>query len=243
MTRRALLCAAVFLHLAAAAPAQDPLVAAPESYKLQFENAWVRVMRVHYAPRAKVPLHDHTRWPAAYVYLNNSGPVIFRHAGWEHPVLTRPATRAGSFRLSPTTAVNETHEVENPNPVPSDFLRVEFKTRAAGRDSLRGRFQRERYPAGGNFRKVQFENEQIRVTRVVCAARRSCELATPAAEPALLVALSSARVNSAGAAGVAKESALAPGQTVWLEAGRRERLENLSGAPLELLRFDFRTGP
>ncbi|HVF86889.1 MAG TPA: hypothetical protein VM866_04835, partial [Pyrinomonadaceae bacterium] len=166
MTIRALLFAAVFFHFAVVAFSQDALKVAPHAYKLQFENEWVKVTRVHYGPREKVPTHNHTQWPAAYVYLNDAGPVIFRHVGWDHPELTRPPTKAGSFRLSPTLAVKETHEVENTTDIASDFLRVEFKTQPVNRKALRGRFHREDYPAGENFRKVQFENDQIRVTRL-----------------------------------------------------------------------------
>src|ERR1044072_2754988 len=195
MTVRAVLVAAVLVSCGVAAFGQDPLKVAPEAYRLQFENEWVKVTRVHYGPRARVPLHEHTRWPAAYVYLNDAGPVIFRHADWEHPVLMRPATKAGSFRLSPTTAVNEPHEVENPSNTASDFLRVEFKTRPVNRNSLRGRFYRGRYRPGRNFRKVEFEHEQIRVTRLACAPRRSLALATTASEAALLICLFPARLK------------------------------------------------
>ena len=151
MALRALMFATTFFHFAVVAFSQDPLKVAPHAYKLQFENEWVQVTRVHYGPREKIPAHDHTRWPAAYVYLNDAGPVIFRHVGWDHPELTRPATKAGSFRLSPTLAVKETHEVENLTDIPSDFLRVEFKTQPVNRKSLRGRFYRGNYPAGENF--------------------------------------------------------------------------------------------
>ena len=36
--------------LAVNAPAQDPLKLLPHAYKLQFENDWVKVVRVHYGP-------------------------------------------------------------------------------------------------------------------------------------------------------------------------------------------------
>ena len=96
MRRRLLVILLCGLAATTAASAQDPLKVAPRAYRLQFENEWVKVTRVHYGPREKVPVHDHSRWPAAYVYLNDAGPVIFRHVGWDHPVLTRPPTRAGS---------------------------------------------------------------------------------------------------------------------------------------------------
>jgi hypothetical protein len=243
MPIRALLLAYVLLHVNAFAFRQDPLRVAPQAYKLQFENDWVKVTRVHYGPRARVPLHDHSRLPAAYVYLNNSGPINFKHEGWEHPVLTRPATKAGAFRLSPTTAVGETHEVENPTDTPSDFLRIEFKTEAAGRASLRGRFYPVSYRAGRFVRRVQFVNEQLRVTRLVCPPRRSLTVETSPSEPALLVLLAPALPSPDVRGDGARREILEAGQTVWLAGGGRRRIENPGDAPLELLRFDFRTGP
>lgn len=220
-----------------AARAQDPLKVAPDAYKRVFENEYVKVMRVHYAPKTKLPEHDHTDFPAAYVYLNDAGPVIFKHIGLSYGAVTRPAVKAGSFRLY--RAVKETHEVENPGDTPSDFLRVEFKTEAGKEpNALRGRYFREDAPAGENFQKVQFENEQVRVTRLICATGKQCEFTASATEPSLLLALTGAQFKERG-----KQLKLEPGQTRWLAAGKQERLENSGNTPVELLRFDFRTKP
>lgn len=227
----------------AVASAQDAAKTAPQAYQLQFENKWARVTRVHYEPRETIPAHAHTQWPAAYVYLNDGGPIIFRHKDWEHPVLTRPATKAGSFRLSPTTAVNEVHEVENPTDIPSDFLRVEFKTQPVGRESLHGRFYREDYPGGENFRQVQFENQQIRATRLICAPHKSLAVAASSSEPALFIVLSVARFRLDGTKSAGKQTTLEPGRTIWVASGQQKRFENLADTPLELLRFDLKTAP
>jgi mannose-6-phosphate isomerase-like protein (cupin superfamily) len=232
--------AALLILLFSAAFSQEATQTVPWAYKLQFENEWVRVIRAHYEPREKLPAHAHTKWPCIYVYLNDGGPVIFRHKDWDHPELTRPATKAGSFRVSPTTAVNEIHEVDNPNDTPSDFLRVEFKTEPVDRNSLRGRFYREAYPTNENYRKIQFENEQIRVTRLACAPRKSLEVAAGSSEPALFVSLSAGRARIKAAA---KEIELGLGQTIWTPVGQQERFENLGEAPLEFLRFDLKTAP
>ena len=225
--------AAVILTLLASLSfAQDPLKVSPQAYKLQFENDWVKVTRVHYAPNEKLPAHEHTLTGSAYVYLNDSGPVLFKHLGKDSFAITRPATRAGSFRLF--RAVQEIHEVENKSELPSDFLRVEFKTEPGDEKNLRGRYFREDHPAGENFQKVQFENEQIRITRLVCAAGKKLDVATSPTEPALLLALSPAKF---------KRLKLETGQTKWVDSNRQEQLENTGASPAEMLRFDFKTKP
>jgi Tfp pilus assembly protein PilF len=217
---------------------QDPIKVAPDSYKSEFENDFVKVQRVHYAPHAKIPEHDHTAFGAAYVYLNDAGPVIFKHVGLSYGAVTRPAVKAGSFRLY--KAVKETHAVENPGDTHSDFLRVEFKTEPAkDPNTLRGKFFREDVAAGENFQKAQFENEQVRITRLVCAAGKIYEFTSGKNEPGLFVALSSAQFKSTQG----KLIKLAPGQTSWLGPGEQLRWENFGKEAAELLRFDFKTAP
>ena len=100
--------------------------ALPSNYQLQFENAWVRVTAVRYAPFEKVAAHSHTPYPSAYVYLNDGPPVIFKHVGGKGMAATRAATKAGAFRVY--KGLEEIHEVENTGNAPSEFLRVELKT-------------------------------------------------------------------------------------------------------------------
>jgi hypothetical protein len=230
---------AVFGFLAIAAAAQDPVKTLPDNYKLQFENDWVKVTRVYYPPQAKIAAHAHTQMGSAYVYLNDSDPVIFKHIGAQYGAIKRPATKAGSFRLY--KAVQEVHEVENPSDKPSDFLRIEFKTEPVNEKSLYGRFFREEYPAGENFQKVQFENEQVRITRLVCPKGKRLEIITSATEPALLVALSPAHLKSNDSETLMEKLAL--GQTKWMKAGNIRLFENIGDAPVEMLRFDFKTKP
>src|SRR5262245_52388977 len=199
--------------LSVSAAAQDPVKVAPDAYKLEFENDYVKAQRVHYAPHVKIPEHDHTAFGAAYVYLNDAGPVIFKHVGLSYGAVTRPAVKAGSFRLY--KAVKETHEVENLSDTHSHFLRVGLKTEPdKDPNTLRGKFFREDVPAGENFQKIQFENDQVRITRLICAAGKKCEYVAGAAEPCLFVALTSAQFKPERGIPVK----LTPGQTRWLGA-------------------------
>lgn len=219
--------------------AQDPLKAAPRNYKLDFENEWVKVVRVHYGPKEKVPAHDHNPTAAAYVYLSDSGPVIFKHINLSYGAITRAAVKAGSFRVY--KAVKEVHEVENPNDTPSDFLRIEFKTEPLGDQKLRGKFHREEYPAGENFLKVQFENEQVRVTRLVCAPGKIIDVSASGTEPTLLIAVTSAKFKATNAKKKTSKLNLETGKAGWLAVSEKQLFENVGDSPAELLRFDFKT--
>jgi tetratricopeptide (TPR) repeat protein len=224
--------------LGSSAIAQDPMKVAPNAYQLEFENAYVRVQRVHYAPHVKLPEHDHTAFGTAYVYLNDAGPVAFKHIGLSYGTVTRPAVKAGSFRLY--KGVKETHAVENLSDMPSDFLRVEFKTEPAkNSNTLRGRFFRIDAPAGENFQQVQFENEQVRITRLLCAVGKTCDVAMRTTEPSLLVALTPAHLKPPQG----KAIKLKLGETRWVRAGQIVQWKNQGQAVAEWLRFDFITAP
>ena len=101
MTRLVIL---AFIVATGGAPAlaQDPQTVAPQAYKMQFENDWVRVTRVHYAPHETIAEHEHPARPAIYVYLNDGGPVLFKHEHGDSGdfAATRAATKAGAYRLA-----------------------------------------------------------------------------------------------------------------------------------------------
>ena len=211
-------------------PSTDPVITLPDSYKLQFENEWVKVVRVTYAPFVKLPAHSHTTWAAAYVYLNDAGPVVFRHTDQEYHDMTRPATKAKSFRVN--RAMQEQHEVENTASTPSEFLRVEFKTEQREPEMLRGRFYSEPDPTGTRIERLQFDNAQLRVTRIVLAPSQRVHIATSNAQPALLIA-----VTATPAIGFAL------GQERWIDVSQSLDLANSGTQTIEFLRFDFKTSP
>ncbi|MBV8858889.1 MAG: hypothetical protein JOZ02_18300 [Acidobacteria bacterium] len=216
--------------------AQDAQVVAPRSYRPEFENQRVRVTRVVYRPREKIAVHDHPANPTVYVYLRDSGPIRFVHFGDEPFTLTRPAVRAGGFRLS--KGAQETHSVESLTDQLTEYLRIEFKGLAVDRQVWHGRFPPEPRAARGRAgEKVRYEDKQVRIARVTCAARRTCAGLSGADAASLLVALAPARLKSDGAG---TEVVLLLGQTMWSEAGAAPTFANASDRPAEFLRIDLK---
>ena len=176
--------------------AQDPTKTLPEAYKVQFDNSFVRVVRVHYAAGAKLPDHTHPGGTTVYVYLNESDGVIFSHSGNSIRAVTRPKVTTGAVRIA--SGQEEHHTAENPASTPSDFLRIWFKTDNGGERNLR-----RRMPPTDQ----EFANKQMRVTRLSVAAGRPATIDAAAQQPALVVSLPS-------------------GDTQWLDGGKQLALTN-----------------
>ncbi len=149
----------------------------PDAYKLQLENPYVRVVRVHYDAGAKLPSHAHGAGTTIYVYLNDSDGVVFRHTGEKTFVVTRQPVKTGAVRVS--VARDEHHAVENTSKTPSDFLRIVLKTDPAGASGSR------RLAPGDDT----FANAQLRITRLRVEQHDSATVA--AKQPALLIEIPS----------------------------------------------------
>ena len=236
LRRRRIVSAAVLAAsiLASPAQAQDPLKVLPDNYRLDFENERVKVVHVVYPAHSKLAAHEHPRGSTAYVYLSDSGPILFGHFNLSYGAITRPPVVEGGVRLG--RAVDEVHEVENPNDTPSEFLRVEFK--AIPPTGFRGRFAPEPLPAGEHFAKVHFENDHLRSTRRACAPEQPCDIAPAGTEAALVAALKPVRLEPV-AGGVAQ--ILERGRTLWLGEGSSRLFRSRDAAPAELMVFAFKT--
>jgi hypothetical protein len=174
ISRLAIACGLV-LSAGVRASAQDPIHALPDNYQVQFENEYVRVVRVRYDAGAKLPEHTHPAGTTVYIYLNDSEGVVFRHSGRSNRAVTRPAVKAGGVRVA--SGPEEHHTAENPAPTPSDFLRVWFKTDHGGESNLRRRLS----PTDR-----EFANKQMRITRLVGA---EVAFDAPPNTPALVVSV------------------------------------------------------
>ena len=156
---------------------QDPTKSLPDSYKVEFENDYVRVIRVHYDAGAKLAEHTHPAGTTVYVYLNDSEGVVFKHSGNNTRAVTRPAVKTGAIRIS--SGPEEHHTAENTSATASDFLRIWLKTENAGARNMR------RMPPT----ESEFSNKQVRITRI--ALEQHDEQTITAKEPALLIELPS----------------------------------------------------
>ncbi len=143
--------------------------------RIEFENAWVRVVRVHYDAHQKTAMHDHPPFPTVYVYTTDGGRLSIGHDG-ENPVV-RPPVKAGGIRFQ--EGVAERHVVEELDGIPSEYLRLELKTKPVDLPEKDIR----RAPAD----RTPYESGMLRIERVTCGPKAACPASAHPERPAVVV--------------------------------------------------------
>lgn len=120
MTRISLLSGTIVLLLATAV-AQDPVKVDPQHYKVESENAQVRVLRVHYGPHEKSVMHYHP-----------SSVAVFLTDGASKMILPDGKTQDTAFKAGQTLwAPAGKHLPENTGDQPFELLVIELKSKPA----------------------------------------------------------------------------------------------------------------
>jgi hypothetical protein len=143
---------------------------------VEFENAWVRIVRVHYAAHETTRYHDHPATPTVYVYTTDGGRLRILHDEKEEPVI-RPAVKAGSIRFN--RGAMEHHQVEEMDGVASEYLRLELKIQPIDLPETDVR----RAPGDS----TPYESGMLRILRVTCPANSVCPASAHPEDPAVEV--------------------------------------------------------
>ena len=116
----------------------DAVQAAPQSHKVLFENAIVRVLQVEVAPGTKEPMHHH-RWPSIFIFWDTGGRTghirIYHADGSVHDVPSRETPvspglgRVTWMKPEPMHSIENLETPESAATLPKrpPTIRVEFK--------------------------------------------------------------------------------------------------------------------
>jgi len=110
------------------APVPDAPVADSSHYKVEFENEFVRVIRVVFGPHTKMVVHQHPAPGAIIVTIRNQDALITAPDGTSREV----HYRAGEFRWAGSTpgldrSSQSAHQEENLSDEPFESIRIEPK--------------------------------------------------------------------------------------------------------------------
>jgi quercetin dioxygenase-like cupin family protein len=211
----------MLLLVSRAVAGQDPYGVAGDHYHLMFENAWVRAARVTYGPHETAPVHQHPSTPTTvYIYVTDGGVMRFNHVTGERVAglaINRKPVKAGAIRFAHGAA--ETHSVEYLGDAPTEYARIELRTEALDRPTRDVRLPPASFDHSGSRAITQFENGQVRIVRLLCAAGERCPESTHPKDPAVVVTMSGP------------------------DRGRIEWSPASAVGPVELVRIELKTKP
>jgi hypothetical protein len=209
----------------------------PNNYSSAFDNSAVAVIRAHYGPHEKIPVHDHSSFPTVFVYLDDSGQVRIDHAevGEKPESILRPPTVKGSFRV--IAGMAERHSIENLGDKSSDFLRVELRQVSLGlKDPFRGKAPQT---LSENQDAVEFTDPALQIERVVCVGSSPC-LIKPSPAPSLIVAFTPLSIKTEASE---ERERLDAGAVSWLPASAAATITRDAASPAHILRILLPTAP
>jgi quercetin dioxygenase-like cupin family protein len=123
MGRYVVVCVVVCLLLATIGLAQDPVKVDPKHYKVDSENAQVRILRIHYGPHEKSVMHSHP--DSVVTYLSDGTMKMHTPDG-----KTQDTTgKTGQTLFTPAGI----HMPENASDKPFDAVLVELKNPKAAK--------------------------------------------------------------------------------------------------------------
>jgi len=138
--------------------AQDP--APPHDYRLEFENAWVRVLRLRPALNGKTAAQDRP----------SSSPVL--------DVCWKDDDKPGAIRFS--RGASDKNTASDFERGASQCLRIELKTKPVDLPQRDVRISPEN--------REPYENGMLRIARVTCPALTTCPMSQHPEDPALVLA-------------------------------------------------------
>jgi hypothetical protein len=144
--------------------------------KIELENAWVRIVRVHYDAHEETQYHDHPSTPTVYIYTTDGGRLRILHDEKEEPVI-RPAVKANGIRFN--RGAFEHHQVEEMDGVASEYIRLELKIAPVDLP------EKDVRRAPGDA--TPYESGMLRILRVTCPANALCPASAHPEDPAVEV--------------------------------------------------------
>ena len=199
-------------------------VADSEHYKVEFENEYVKVIRVKYGPKEKSPIHSHGKLVGVHL---TDAKAKFTPKGGEAEIRD---IKSGSIGGGP--AVD--HTVENLTDKNWETILVEFKKKYPHSVS---KLKLDATIVDSNHYKVEIENDWVRVIRAKYGPND--ESVMHEHNPGVVVFLSNTKHQLINEDGSKINSDFKAGHVIWADAVTHKGI-NLENEPLELVFFELK---
>lgn len=217
--RRLLLVFAAVMGLTVASPAaaQDPIKSNPDVYKLVFENATVRVLRVSVKPATKTTMHEH---PDTVIVALSNARVKFTGADGKS---VEAALKADEAMWAPA----EKHMGENLEKTPVDVLLVELKGTKPGTATI---------PTNRPDMTITpfFDNPRVMAYKAVTGPKFHEPAGTTHDFDQVVIALQDSDAVSVNVEGKVK-SQWKRGDALFIGRGQKHESKNTGAKPLDVI--------
>jgi hypothetical protein len=223
----ALGCAAVF-----AANSMDPLTVDPSHYTLEIENQWTRVFREHMGPRDTMIMHQHPLPGAVIVMLTD-----------RHNRLTAPDKTFKEFQNKAGYVMwsnASTHQSENLDAINFEALQIEPRHPAGASSKPAPAEKLDPVVTDPKHFHVEVDNQYVRVIREKIGPHEKLAMLKHPDTKSVIAYLTDANLKVVDRAGKATTESHKAKQVAFFDASGAHSEENLSGAPVELIRVELK---
>lgn len=225
--RRVLLFAALLCLAALPLAAQDPVKVDPKHYKVEVDNAQVRILRITIGPHEKTPMHEHPA--SATVWLTDANGKLTISDGKTEEL----HMKAGQAQWSGP----EKHWGENTSDKPFELIQVELKSSGAKAAAAKGWV--DPVAVDPKHYAVEAENDQVRVLRYKAGPHEKSVMHDHPAY--IVVALADGKTKFTLPDGKTREAAIKARQATW-NGPEKHASENLSDKPAEAVLIELKGG-
>jgi quercetin dioxygenase-like cupin family protein len=199
-------------------------VADPEHYKTEFENEYVKVLRVKYGSRERSPMHSHSKLVGVHL-TDAKGKFTSRDGTSQIRTI-----KAGDVGEGPA----EIHMVENLTGEKWQTILVEFKKRFPHGLS---KLKRDATKVAPTHYKTEMENDWVRIVRVKYGPNEQSHMHEH--NPGVVVFLDSTKHQLINEDGSKVDADFSAGDVIWADAATHRAI-NLESKPLELVLFELK---
>jgi len=219
--------------------APDALVASPDHYKLEFENEFVRVLRVHYGPHDTSPMHVHPAPGGVLVPLLEQNARLHGQDGSAQEVHFKIGqARWADSKPGTDLSFQTTHWEENLSDQPFELIRVEVKPGAVKAAQTTELNELDPLIVDPQHYHLEMENQFVKVIR--CRIPPHDRVAMhhhPVG--AVVIFMTDQNLRQTAADGAASEAHNKNGKAIWTEPTTHMG-ENMSELPYEYIRVDIK---
>ena len=210
----------------------DPLTVDPPHYTLEIENQWTRVFREHMGPRDTMIMHQHPLPGAVIVMLTD-----------RHNRLTAPDKTFKEFQNKAGFVMwsnASTHQSENLDAINFEALQIEPR-HPAGAAATPARAEKlDPVVTDPEHFQVEVDNEYVRVIREKIGPHEKLAMLKHPDTKSVIAYLTDVNLKVVDGAGKASTESHKAKQVVFFDASGAHSEENLSAAPVELIRVELK---